>query len=82
LAYWFLSATGFRLPFIGLITGLLAGYGGKWLCRGTDSNLGIAAGVLAFIGVAGTLAATGMFTLFSIISLFVTVRVAYRIASG
>ena len=82
LAYWFTSATGIRLPFIGLVTGFLAAMGGRLLCRGTDGKLGVAAAVFAFIGVSGTLVATDMFSIFSIISLFVSVSVAYRTASG
>lgn len=75
-------ALGFRIPFIGLITGLLAGYGARWLYKGTDHALGVITAVITFVFLGGTLFLLfGIFAIGSIISLLVSVSVAYRIAS-
>jgi len=73
--------TGFRFPLLGVGIGLLTGYGAKLLYKGTDNTLGIIAGGIALISVVATLFLMyGEFPLLNLISVAVSVSVAYRIA--
>jgi hypothetical protein len=81
--FGFSLATGFRFPLLGVGIGALTGYGAKLLGRGTESGLGAIAGGIALVSVVGTLFLIyGAFPILSIISVLVSVSVAYRIASG
>jgi hypothetical protein len=80
--YGFYQWAGFRFPLLGVGIGLLTGYGARILYKGTDSALGVIAGAIALGSVVGTLYLMyGEFPLISIISVVVSVSVAYRIAS-
>jgi len=80
--FGFYEMAGFRFPLLGVGIGLLTGYGAKLLYKGTDSTLGIISGVIALVSVVGTLYLMyGEFPMFNIISVIVSVSVAYRIAS-
>jgi hypothetical protein len=81
--YGFFRMAGFRFPLLGVGIGALTGFGAKWLARGTDNLLGITAGVIALLSVAGTLYLMyGDFPMMNIISAVVSVSIAYRIASA
>jgi hypothetical protein len=83
LMYGFYQWAGFRFPLLGVGIGVLTGYGAKLLFKGTDNTLGVVAGVIALLAVVGTLYLMyGEFPIVSIISVVVSVSVAYRIASG
>ena len=82
LMYGFYQLAGFRFPLLGVGIGFLTGYGAKLLFKGTDQTLGILSGVIALIAVVGTLYLMyGDFPILSIISVIVSVSVAYRMAS-
>jgi len=81
--YAFYEWAGFRFPLLGVGIGVLTGYGAKLLSKGTENTLGVIAGVIALVTVVGTLYLMyGEFPIVSIISVIVSVSVAYRIASG
>jgi len=62
--------------------GVLTGLGAKLLGRGTDSTLGYISGAIALVSVVGTLFLMyGTFPVISIISVAVSVSMAYRISS-
>lgn len=83
LMYGFFVLAGFRFPLLGVGIGVLTGYGAKLLFKGTDSVLGMISGTIALIAVVGTLYLMyGEFPIVSIISVVVSVSVAYRISSG
>ena len=83
LVYGFYLWAGFRFPLSGVAIGALAGYGARLLARGTDTTLGIIAGVLALISIVGVFwLIYGGFFIFGIISIVICVGVAYRLASG
>lgn len=72
-----------RFPLLGVGIGILTGLGAKFLYKGTDNTLGIISGGIAMVAVIGTLFLMyGEFPFISIISVVVSVSVAYRIASG
>lgn len=80
--YAFFLGTGIRFPLLGVGIGALIGYGARLLARGNDSSLGYISGFLALISVVGTLYLMyGEFPIVSIISVLVSVSVAYRISS-
>ena len=80
--YGFFRLTGIRFPLLGIGIGCLTGLGARWLYRGTDSSLGMVSGAIALLSVVGTLFLMyGSFPLISIISVAVSVSVAYRISS-
>ena len=80
--YGFYEMAGFRFPLLGVGIGALTGYGAKLLYKGTDTTLGVIAGAVALGSVVGTLYLMyGEFPMISIISVIVSVSVAYRIAS-
>jgi hypothetical protein len=73
---------GFRFPLLGVGIGMLTGYGAKLLYKGTANMLGIISAVVAMVAVVGTLYLMyGEFPIVSIISVLVSVSLAYRIAS-
>lgn len=79
-AFWLWAH--FRFPLMGIAVGAAAGYGARWLARGTDTTLGIIAAVIAGSSVTGTYVMMyGGFALFSIISIVICTGVAYRAAS-
>jgi hypothetical protein len=81
--YGFFEFAGFRFPLLGVGIGVLTGYGAKLLYKGTDNTLGIISGAIALIAVVGTLFLMyGTFPVISIISVAVSVSMAYRISSG
>jgi hypothetical protein len=81
--YGFYEWAGFRFPLLGVGIGVLTGFGAKILYKGTDNILGIISGVIALVAVVGTLYLMyGTFPVISIISVAVSVSLAYRISSG
>lgn len=82
LMYGFFLLAGFRFPLLGIGIGALTGYGARLLYRGTDMTLGVAAAIIAFLAVAGILFMMfGAFAIVNIITLLVSVSIAYQIAS-
>jgi hypothetical protein len=81
--YGFYVLAGFRFPLLGCGIGILTGYAAKSLHQGTETALGIISGGVALVAVVGTLYLMyGEFPIMSIISVIVSVSLAYRIASG
>jgi hypothetical protein len=81
--YGFYEWAGFRFPLLGVGIGVLTGLGAKLLYKGTASSLGIISGTIALIAVVGTLYLMyGTFPMLNIISVAVSVSMAYRISSG
>ena len=79
----FYKFTGFRFPLLGVGIGLLTGLGARYLFKGTDNTLGILSGMISLMAVVGTLYLMyGEFPVMNIISVVVSVSVAYRVASG
>jgi hypothetical protein len=82
IMYGFYEWAGFRFPLLGVGIGVLTGYGARLLFKGTDSSLGFISGGIAMIAVVGTLYLMyGTFPILSILSVVVSVSMAYRIAS-
>lgn len=82
LMFAFYEWAGFRFPLLGVGIGLLTGFGARLLARGTDHALGFISGGVALLSVVGTLFLMyGEFPMISIISVIVSVSMAYRIAS-
>jgi len=82
LVYGFWLWAGFRFPLSGIAIGALAGYGARWIGRGTHTTLGIIAGALALLAIVGTFYLIyGEFFIFGIVSIVICVGVAYRAAS-
>lgn len=82
LMFGFYMVAQFRFPLLGVGIGVLTGYGGKLLFKGTDTTLGYIAGGLALVAVVATLFLMyHEFPIMNIISVIVSVSVAYRIAS-
>jgi hypothetical protein len=82
LMYGFFVLLEFRFPLLGVGIGALTGLGARLLSRGTASSLGGAAAVIALVAVVMTLYLMyGSFPMLNIISVVVSVSVAYRIAS-
>ena len=83
MMYGFYEWAGFRFPLLGVGIGVLTGLGARILSRGTENTLGFISGGIALAGVVGTLFLMyGDFPLISIISVAVSVSMAYRISSG
>jgi len=81
--YAFFALIHLRFPLLGVGIGLLTGFGAKLLYKGTDNTLGMISGGIAMVAVVGTLFLMyGTFPIISIVSVVVSVSVAYRIASG
>jgi hypothetical protein len=82
LVYGFYLWAGFRFPLSGVAIGALSGYGARLLARGTHTTLGIIAGVLALFSIVAVFYLIyGGFAIFGIISIIISVGLAYRIAS-
>ena len=80
--YGFFEFVGFRFPLLGVGIGVLTGLGARILGRGTDSTLGGISGGIALVSVVGTLYLMyGEFPIMSIISVVVSVSMAYKMAS-
>jgi hypothetical protein len=83
LLFAFYKLAGFRFPLLGVGIGILTGFGAKLLYKGTEKMLGIISGIVAMLAVVGTLYLMyGTFPMISLISVIVSVSLAYRIASG
>lgn len=83
IMYGFYEWAGIRFPLMGIGIGVLTGYGAKILSKGMDMTLGIFSGAIALLAVVGSLYLMyGTFPLINIISVAVSVSVAYRISSG
>ena len=79
-AFWIWAH--FRFPLMGIAVGAAAGYGARWLSRGTDMTLGIITAVIAGASVTGTFVLMyGGFAVFNIISIVICAGVAYRASS-
>lgn len=79
-AFWLWAH--FRFPLMGIAVGAAAGYGARWLARGTDTTLGIITAVIATGSVFGTFFLMyGEFAIFNIISIVICASVAYRASS-
>ena len=80
--FGFFEWAGFRFPLLGVGIGALTGFGARLLYKGTDNTLGMISGGIAMLAVVGTLYLMyGTFPIISIISVVVSVSLAYRIAS-
>lgn len=83
LMFGFYEWAGFRFPLLGIGIGVLTGYGARLLYKGTDNTLGIISGGIAMLAVVGALLLMyGTFPPISIISVLVSVSMAYRIAAN
>ena len=70
-------------PLLGIGIGVLTGLGARVLYRASDNTLGMIAGGIALLAVVGTLYLMyGTFPMISIISVVVSVSMAYRFASN
>ena len=79
-AFWLWAH--FRFPLMGIAVGAAAGYGARWLARGTDMTLGVITAVIAGGSVFGTYTVMyGEFAIFNIVSIVICAGVAYRAAS-
>jgi len=79
-AFWIWAH--FRFPLMGIAVGAAAGYGARWLARGTETTMGIITAVIAGASVTGTFVLMyGGFALFNIISIVICAGVAYRLSS-
>lgn len=73
---------GFVFPVVGISIGALAGFGARLLYKGTDMTLGVFAGIIALIATGGVfLLLFGIFAIMNVISLMISVSVAYKLAS-
>jgi hypothetical protein len=79
-------ALGFKVPFFGVITGSVAGFGAKKLFKGTDSKLGVITAIIALgftVGALMLMFGTGAFaSVGCIISMVLSVVMAWRVAGG
>ena len=81
LMFGFYLLVGFRFPLLGVGIGLLTGFGGRKLYKGTDHSLGLICGGISLVAVVVTLFLMyGEFPVLSIISVIVSVSMAYRIS--
>lgn len=72
----------FRFPLLGVGIGYLTAFGARWLYKGGDTKLGTTSAVLALLSVVGTLFLMyGDFPMINLISVLVSVSVAYRVAA-
>ncbi|MEP6663188.1 MAG: hypothetical protein ABJC04_05930 [Verrucomicrobiota bacterium] len=77
----FTVLTGIRFPLMGTLIGATTGWLARWMAGGTDLQLGVVAGAIAFLVTGGILIwLLGIFAIASIISLIVSASVAYKIA--
>lgn len=83
MMFGFYEWAGFRFPLLGVGIGVLTGFGARLLGRGTENTLGFISGGIALVSVVATLFLMyGTFPIISIISVAVSVSMAYRIASS
>ena len=76
-AFWLWAH--FRFPLMGIAVGAAAGYGARWLARGTDTKLGVITAVIATLSVFGTFELMyGEFAIFNIISIVSVPRASQR----
>jgi len=81
--YAFYQFAGFRFPLLGVGIGILTGLGAKLLAKGGDETLGYISGGIAAPAVVGTLYLMyGTFPIISIISVVLSISMAYRFASS
>lgn len=81
LMYGFFVWADFRFPLMGTGIGALTGLGARILAKGTDTTLGVIAGIIALLSTAGTLHLMfGDIAALFIISMAVSVSFAYKIA--
>jgi hypothetical protein len=81
LMFAFVKFVGIEFPLMGLAIGALTGYGARLMYKGTDMTLGVIAGVIALFATGGTfLVLFGIFAIMNLISLVVSVGIAYKIA--
>ena len=81
--YGFFEWAGFRFPLLGVGIGVLTGFGSKLGYKGTSNVMGIISGGIALVTVVGTLFLMyGEFPVISIISVVVSISMAYRIAAN
>jgi len=79
----FYALAGIRFPLLGVGIGVLTGFFGKLLFKGTDTTLGyICAGIALVAVVASLYLMYGTFPIVSVISVIVSASVAYRIAAN
>ena len=79
----FYTFAGFRFPLLGVGIGILTGFFARTFFKGTDTTLGWISGGVALVAVVATLFLMyGSFPMLSIVSVVVSVSVAYRIASS
>ena len=82
LMYGFFLLAGFRFPLLGVGIGAATGWLARVMAKGTDTTLGAIAGGIALVATAGTLwLIYGEIPVISIISIAVSVSVAFRTAS-
>ena len=82
LMFGFYLLVHFRFPLLGVGTGLLTGYGARWLYKGGEHRLGLISGGVAMVAVTGTLFLMyGEFPILNIISVLFSLSVAYRTAA-
>jgi hypothetical protein len=80
--FGFYLLVGFRFPWLGVGTGFLTGMGARLLYKGGEEKLGMISAGIAAPAVIGTLFLIyGQFPILSIISVIVSISVAYRTAS-
>lgn len=81
LMFGFAEFVGFVFPLMGLAIGALTGFGARLLYKGTDLTVGVIAGIIALFATGGTLLILfGLFAIINVISLMVSVSIAYKIA--
>lgn len=82
LMYGFFVLAGFRFPLLGCGIGAATGWLARVFAKGTDSTLGVIAGAIALVATGGTLwMIYGGVPTISLISILVSVSVAFRVAS-
>jgi hypothetical protein len=82
LMYGFFAVADFRFPLLGTGVGALTGLGARILFRGTDNALGAISAAVAAVAVIGTLYVMyGEFPIMNIISVIVSIGIAYKVAS-
>jgi hypothetical protein len=82
LMFGFYEFVGFRFPLLGVGIGALTGIGGRKFFKGTDHSLGLICGGIALVAVVATLYLMyGEFPIWNIISVVVSVSVAYQISA-
>ena len=73
-----------RTPYlpVGVVAGVLTGYGARWLARGTATTLGIATAIIAGGAVTGTLFYMGGIVPLSAVSITFGAGVAFLMSSS